>query len=376
MHRRAFMHLIGGGVVMAATPACVATPRSATSAWSDAGAATDPRLHALSHALLAPNPHNRQPWLARLDGADAITLYVDRQRLLPVTDPFSRQILIGCGAFVELLALATPARGFRAQVTPWPEGEPGDQLDHRPFATVCLAPTGDPADRLFEHVLARRSNKEPYDAQRTPTTAELDGIVRSAVRPGLRFGYVNTPAETAKVRDLVTRAYEREYGTPAALKESVDLMRIGSREIARYRDGIDLGGAPIEIMAATGLITRQKLMTPGTMAHQQGARLYVARARTTNAFLFMGSGDNSRDAQLETGRAYARLNLAATRDGLAMHPLSQALQEFPEMAPLKSEADRLLGVRPDERLQMLVRVGYGRPVPPSPRRGLQAHLMT
>ncbi|MEM8827435.1 MAG: twin-arginine translocation pathway signal protein, partial [Pseudomonadota bacterium] len=34
----------------------------------------DPRLHALAHAILAPNPHNRQPWLVELRDDDRIIL--------------------------------------------------------------------------------------------------------------------------------------------------------------------------------------------------------------------------------------------------------------------------------------------------------------
>jgi hypothetical protein len=41
---------------------------------------------------------------------------------------------------------------------------------------------------------------------------------------------------------------------------------------------------------------------------------------------------NTRSDQLEAGRVYVRTNLQAARAGLSMHPVSQALQEFPEMA--------------------------------------------
>ena len=34
----------------------------------------DPRLDAMAYAILAPNAHNMQPWQARLDGDDTLTL--------------------------------------------------------------------------------------------------------------------------------------------------------------------------------------------------------------------------------------------------------------------------------------------------------------
>lgn len=66
-------------------------------------------------AVAAPNPHNLQPWLVDLRGPKDITLLTGRERVLPETDPFGRQILIGHGAFLKLLVVALASRsGIRA----------------------------------------------------------------------------------------------------------------------------------------------------------------------------------------------------------------------------------------------------------------------
>jgi hypothetical protein len=64
--RRKFLSLVGGGVILSAGAGALwATsrdPADARRAWADAGRPeTDPRRRALSFAVLAPNPHNRQP---------------------------------------------------------------------------------------------------------------------------------------------------------------------------------------------------------------------------------------------------------------------------------------------------------------------------
>jgi len=97
--RRNVLRLIGGGVVIAAGAGAglhmLGRPSEpAREPWRTAGNEPEFRRRALSWALLAPNPHNRQPWLVRLDGDDALTLYVDLERRLPVTDPHDRQITI------------------------------------------------------------------------------------------------------------------------------------------------------------------------------------------------------------------------------------------------------------------------------------------
>ena len=66
---------------------------------------------------------------------------------------------------------------------------------------------------------------------------------------------------------------------------------------------------------------------------------------------------------------------AAIAHGLAMHPLQQALQEYPEQAQPYADIHALVGApRPTHTVQMWARLGHAPAVGPAPRRGLQAHL--
>jgi len=64
--RRTFLKVAGGGVILAAGSAGAfwgtRIPREALAPWDHAGTSQEPRRRALSYAILAPNPHNRQPW--------------------------------------------------------------------------------------------------------------------------------------------------------------------------------------------------------------------------------------------------------------------------------------------------------------------------
>ena len=148
--RRGVLKLVGGGCVLAAggIGAFVAAnepSRSARAPWREAGQETEFRRSALSYAILAPNPHNRQPWLVRLDGDDALTLYCNLDRRLPATDPHDRQIVIGHGTFLELLALAAAEDGYGTEITSFPDGEDMTTLDTRPVASVkFIAEAGEP----------------------------------------------------------------------------------------------------------------------------------------------------------------------------------------------------------------------------------------
>jgi hypothetical protein len=374
--RRNVLKLAGGGVVLAAAAggaviASAGPSQAARRPWGQAGQYDEYRRRALSYAILAPNPHNRQPWTVSLDGDDALRLFCDLDRRLPATDPFDRQITIGCGAFLELLRIAAAEEGYEAVITPFPEGEDAETLDQRPVAKVVFSPGAAKRDPLFPHILARRSNKEVYSAQAVPAAALAELRRAGAVHDVACFA-TDDEDLTARLRDLVWRAQEREMTTPAAAQESVDLMRIGADEVTRNPDGIELEGPMFEVGRRLGLITRKTLGDPSSMAFGQGLEMYRALAMSGTAFGWIINANASRADQLNAGRAYVRVNLSATALGLAMHPWSQALQEYPEMADLFTEAHGL--VKTAGRLQMLYRIGYAKPIGPTPRHALETHI--
>jgi hypothetical protein len=177
-------------------------------------------------------------------------------------------------------------------------------------------------------------------------------------------------AALGDMKRLTREAFEREVDTPAANQESIDLMRIGDKQIAEHRDGLFLRGPAIEAMHALGILTPESMAKPGTIAFKQMRDFARPLCEATTAFVWMVSPDNSRTTQIASGRAYARMALEATARNIAIQPMSQALQEYPEMAPFFARMDAAVGVKPGERLQMLVRAGYAKDLPPAPRRGL------
>ena len=370
--RRKFLSILGGGVVLAATGASLwATTRDPAGArrpWAAAGAQaeTDPRRRALSFAILAPNPHNRQPWVADLAVADEITLTCDPDRRLPHTDPFDRQITIGLGCFLELLSQAAAQDGYRTEIALFPEGEPPPRLDRRPVARIRFLRDADvEPDPLFAQVIDRRSNKEAYDTTRPVPAAKLAAIAEAA-----RAHPVAWTDDPAKVEDLRSKAWDALYTemtTYHTAKESIDLMRIGRAEIEANPDGIDLSGAFIEGLYTIGMLPREGMLDPGSQVFSQQIPYMKAPFDTAMAFMWQTSRQNRRVDQITAGRDYVRLNLAATREGVSMQPFSQALQEFEEMRPHHTLMRSTLGIAEGETLQMFARLGYGPDIEASPR---------
>jgi hypothetical protein len=371
-NRRQFLGLVGGGVVLAAGSgalwASTRDPEAARRPWQAASLTrqADPRRAALAYAVLAPNPHNRQPWIADLSVADEITLFCDPDRRLPETDPFDRQITIGLGCFLELLVIAAAEQGCETKVSLFPDGEPQPRLDRRPVARIAFSGHSAVArDPLFAQILDRRSNKEPYDLAR-PVAPSLLAEIAASARAG-RVAYTDRPDEVRSLRSKTWEAMLTEITTPRTMQESVDLMRIGRAEIEANPDGIDLSGAFIEGLAAVGLLDRADLVDSRSSAFQQQLPILKAPFETAMAFMWLTTRGNGGNAQITAGRDYVRMNLQATALGVSMHPFSQALQEFPEMAPHHAAMRAELGVAEEETLQMLVRLGYGPAVKAGPR---------
>ncbi|HXD05219.1 MAG TPA: twin-arginine translocation pathway signal protein, partial [Burkholderiaceae bacterium] len=125
-----------------------------------------------------------------------------------------------------------------------------------------------------------------------------------------------------------------------------------------------------------GLFDRSKAPGPTDRATTGQIADFERKLASTPAFLWLVSTGNDRATQIAAGRAYARVQLAATAHGIAMQPLQQALQEYPEQAGPHAAIRRLLDApAPAQTVQMWARVGFAPPVGPAPRRGLEAQLV-
>ncbi len=289
--------------------------------------------------------HNTQPWRFRVVFATCtIELRADPERTLLVTDPSGRAVHIACGAALLNLRLAAAVAGR----------EPVVQLLADPdqsllLATVRLAGPhrAQPDERELHAAITRRhTNRGPFSGRPVPpgVLAELADAAR--VEGGIL--HVLDRDETARVLYLVRDA-ERDRLADPAYRAELARWAGGPRD----REGIPdsaLGPRSPDRPAPVREFTPGRTGPAGYAWFEENPQLAV-----------LSTHFGGRAHWLQAGQALQRVLLTATGRGIAASPLTQPLET--------SDAWLVRDPRSEhEEPQMILRLGYGLPVPPTPRR--------
>jgi nitroreductase len=301
----------------------------------------------LRAAVAAPSQHNTQPWRFSIGPArDLIKLSADPDRMLPAADPSSRAAHIACGAALLNLRLAAAVAGLEAGVRLLPD--PGQPLL---MAEIRLSGpySPEPGERELHAAIPRRqTNRKPFSNRVVPAgvraeLAEAAGL-EAAVLHFLDHG------EAARVLRLAADAEQDLLADPAY-----------RAELARWTGGQrDADGIPDRALGPRSAEGSTPVRDFTPERHQEEADYAWFEERPQLAVLSVRSGGPP--GWLAAGQALQRVWLTATCRGIAVCPLTQPL----ETADAWLVRDPRLA---SEQPQMILRIGYGLPVPPgAPRR--------
>lgn len=319
--------------------------------------AGDDRLGALlAWAVLAPSPHNTQPWAWTVaDGV--IELRADASRLLTVSDPDGRELVIGCGAALEHLLLRLGAEGMPLTVEEFPASEDGSAL-----ARVRTG-AGEPYEHrpdLVAAMVTRRTNRTAYHGD------PMDSGLRSALtRAGRRFGVETTWLEDSDSRTaLVTLIMDAD-------REQMSSVEF-RRELAHWmrpKHSSSSDGMQADLLGQHGIAAYVAPLAVRTfdMGAMQAARDGELTSGSPDLAVIWTAADDPA-AWLATGRALARLTLGAAAAGRASAYMNQPC----ELPAVRERLARTLGIAGHP--QLVLRYGLAEPVHPASRLPVSAVL--
>ena len=296
-------------------------------------------------AVAAPSMHNAQPWRFRVGpGMRVIELRADPARMLPYADPRGRGMHIGCGAALFNLRLAAAVADRKPAVQPFPDPDEPLLLAAVGFAGPYRA---DHAEReLHAAIPHRRTNRGPFEGQPLPSSV-LAELAEAAGREDAIL-HILDHNETVRMLHLAADAESGQLANPAYRAELAH--GVGG---PRDRDGIP--DSALGPRASTGL-TPVRDFTP-----TRPAPVRYASFETTPQLAVLSTRFSAPPDWLRAGQALQRVLLTAAARGIATTPLTQPL----ETADAWLVRDPRSGI---EEPQMILRLGYGPPVPPTPRR--------
>jgi len=326
---------------------------------------SDPRVQLAAHGLLAANGHNMQPWKIRLDGKDsrAFYLYADSARMTREVDPPSRQMMVTQGAFLEYVRIAGEERGYPAEIGLFPEGgydetDLAGSMNQKPVAKVTLR-EGTPANNpLYGAIFLPDTNRAAYKPDRL-SELQISTLAGLAGGTGMAVRIYQDAGNVQKLGDYAMRAAKIEAGVPRVMAEGDAIFRSNEYQKNRYRYGYSVEGQGTSGFMKhllQGMVTLFPSMNSGKASSERFIQSAQDSVDHTPAYALIVSPDNSRQAQVESGMLYSRFVLQAHVLGLAVQPLSQALEEYPEMKAVYDEIHRTYAPE-GGTIQMLLRVG-------------------
>ena len=295
-------------------------------------------------ASAAPSVHNSQPWIFTM-GDRTIDVHADPARHLAVSDGSGRSLLISCGAALFNVRVAADHLGFHPRVRILPtKDDPTHvarlEVDHRHGSPGFL-------EDLFPAVWSRRTNRFPFWNRPIPRSV-LSRLQDAVSLENSVLRIVDQPAEVERIVALLHDA-DRADPPEAKLERAAWVGRHGAA------DGIpahSLGPRPRDRSTPF-----RDLRTDAPKGEPRSAPFEAAPTVAILSTLKDTPAD-----WVRAGQALERSLLVATAEGLSASFMNQPLEQHDLRWQVRSP---LTGVGVT---QMIMRIGYGIPVPATPRR--------
>lgn len=350
--RRTFIKAASGTVAVAAVPAvltgCAGIQREDLPPFDPIGEqlnAVDGDIkQILFLSSLAPSGHNTQPWKIVMTDKSHWTILSDRDRWLPAVDPTKRETLLSIGAFIENLSQAAGSYGREVAYEVTAKSSNDTEIAHITIARQKTS--GDSRQKIISRRTVRKgfSGKELSSADvRAVTDADGD-----------HFHYYPFSSPQGTYLNTVTVEANRvQVAREEAQRELADWIRWSDNEAKKNRDGLTPEG--MEISGLAGWYVRHFYDKQDVLSkdfREKTIEGVIEQTGQHGGWLVITSAEQDVPTLLETGRRFEKMFLRVRDRSIAIHPMTQALEE----APYRDQVAHELEI--DSHVQFLLRAGY------------------
>jgi hypothetical protein len=324
------------------------------------GSTTEQLQFVLNYAVLAPSSHNTQPWLFKIRN-EAIDLYADRSRSLPIADPQGRELIISCGTALFNLRIALRHFGYQGRLKTFPDPNNPDWLAHIQLGNSIQ----ESADEhlLFQSIPKRHTNRQNYEDWDIPESF-FQWLQSDVEQEGAWLSVVKGDIARQAVANLVVRGDHLQMANPNFRRELADWIHPSHHQshdgIPGYAQGID---EHFDFATPIFALVLRTFDLGDSIAER--SRKLIAQSP---AIVMLGTNDDTPTDWLAAGQALERILLRGQTIGLSASFLNQPIQ----ISSLRLELSKL----PNELgyPQILLRLGFGKEVKPTPRRSIDEIL--
>ncbi|MBM9498683.1 hypothetical protein JWG44_00245 [Leptospira sp. 201903071] len=317
-------------------------------------------LDIVRYATLAPSGHNSQPWKFSIK-ENTIRIFPDFTRRLQVVDPDDRELYISLGCALENLLIASEQAGYIPKVEYFPAEEENGCI------RITLGSKGisNKNETLFQAIPLRQSTRNEYDGKAL-SVSELKKLESISKAEMIETRIFTDKKQIEPLIEYVKEGDQIQISDPAFYRELKDWIRFSESEAIEKGDGL------ATICTGNPSVPRwfgQFLMDAIVSGKSQG-NLDEKLIRSSAGILVFTSQQNDREAWIEVGRAFERWTLLATSLNVKSAFMNQPA-EIPKLRAQLGEHLNLGKAHP----QLIVRFGYSRPMPYSPRRSLEQVIL-
>ena len=309
-----------------------------------------------SYASKAPSGHNTQPWKFHITDS-TITVLPNLDVALPVVDRNNRELFISLGCAVENLCIAASYFGYTTHII------------ECSIEAIILELTKNALtieDSLFHQIEKRQTNRNIYNGNKIS-----DGILQQLQsipkENGIQFYFteINTPFANT-ITQYIMKGNEIQMADIAFKNELLSWMRFNKKQVEATHNGLSylvFGNPPLPRILARPIVSL--FLKPNAQNKSDRKKI-----DSSSHFVVCATQRDTIEEWINLGRTLQRFLLKATEIGISYAFLNQPC----EVAVLAFDLREKLPVN-KEYPTLIMRIGYAKQIPYSPRKEIETLLV-